>query len=409
MKSLSERLYRYRCPRPESRVLTFRIHPHTNKQKNSGATHSKLIICNALGQIVGRVGGPSTNHWLLGIPECANRIAAMVADAKRQAGIPLDEQLRSLCLSLSGCEQATTNARLEAELHEQHPHCAAEYVVCSDTVGTVFTASRTGGLCLIAGTGSNALLSNPDGQTYTCGGWGNMLADEGGAWWIAQRAIKTLFDHMDGLELCVHDVSLVWRCVQQHFSVQTRADVMEHCYGKFKKCQFAQLCVLLAEAADGGDALCRHLFAEAGKYLARATLTLLPRVDVELLQAGRLNVVCAGSVWNSWHLLRAGFEAELRARPERLRFGLRLVKLTQLMALGAVYIGADAIAYDLPRKYEDNFEVFAEYDDGAGLSNGEEHGAVSVKEATTTKAVSSNGVSGIIVVENGVGGTNGKI
>lgn len=51
--------------------------------------------------------------------------------------------------------------------------------MCSDTIGSVFTASPLGGLVLIAGTGSNALLRNPDGKTYNCGGWGNFLADEG--------------------------------------------------------------------------------------------------------------------------------------------------------------------------------------------------------------------------------------
>lgn len=56
---------------------------------------------------------------------------------------------------------------------------AENYVVCSDTIGSVFTASPLGGLVLISGTGSNALLSNPDGTTYSCGGWGNMLGDEG--------------------------------------------------------------------------------------------------------------------------------------------------------------------------------------------------------------------------------------
>lgn len=73
----------------------------------------------------------------------------------------------------------STNKALESELVENHPEVAESYYVCSDTIGSVFTASPLGGLVLIAGTGSNALLSNPDGKTYNCGGWGSFLADEG--------------------------------------------------------------------------------------------------------------------------------------------------------------------------------------------------------------------------------------
>lgn len=146
---------------------------------SSGATHSKLVICNSNGEIVASVKGAGTNHWMVGIKECAKRIADMVQEAKIEAKIPDELQLKSLGLSLSGCEQEATNVDLENELRENHETIAEKYVVCSDTVGSIYTASPIGGLVLISGTGSNALLRNPDGRTYSCGGWGNVLGDEG--------------------------------------------------------------------------------------------------------------------------------------------------------------------------------------------------------------------------------------
>lgn len=46
-----------------------------------------------------------TNHWMVGIAECARRIADMVERAKDDANIPQETRLTSLGLSLSGCEQ----------------------------------------------------------------------------------------------------------------------------------------------------------------------------------------------------------------------------------------------------------------------------------------------------------------
>ena len=95
-----------------------------------------------------------------------------------------------LGLSLSGCEREETNSSLLSNMVSSHPGLSDHYDVCSDTVGTLNTATDSGGIVLIAGTGSNALLVNPDGSIHRCGGWGHYLGDEGSAWWIAQKACK---------------------------------------------------------------------------------------------------------------------------------------------------------------------------------------------------------------------------
>ena len=91
-------------------------------------------------------------------------------------GLPQETTLQSLGLCLSGCEVEETNKTLGEKFMKLHPKMVKEVPqVCSDTVGSLLTASEKGGVVLIAGTGSNSLFVNPDGTIARCGGWGHLL------------------------------------------------------------------------------------------------------------------------------------------------------------------------------------------------------------------------------------------
>lgn len=151
----------------------------------------------------------------------------------------------------------------------------------------------------------------------------------------------------------------MWEQVKKHFNIETRHDLLDHCYAKFDKAFFASLCMKLSNIADKGDQLSLHLFDEAGRYLAKATRALLPNVSEKLLVENTLNIVCVGSVWKSWRLLKRGFTNEIAN--SKCAFGLNLITLTQAMAIGAAYLAADSIEYDLPRDYSHNYEIFQHY------------------------------------------------
>lgn len=302
--------------------------------------------------------------------ECQNRIHSMVEQAKKEAGLDEKVTLKTLGLSLSGCEEDEANEKLKKGLIKRFPCLSSTYFICSDTIGAIATASENGGLCVIAGTGSNSFLLNPDGTTARCGGWGYLLGDEGSAWWISDMAIKIMMDEEDNRRCPPHNTSFVKREILEHFQIKDRFGLLEHCYSKFNKAVYAALCAKLAKGAHEGDLLSRHIFFEAGKALGEFVGALLPSINKSLLDdPSGLPIICVGGVWNSFDLMKEGFIKGAYTQPgprKSLHFlgSIRLLSLKQSLALGAAYLGAKEGKINFPKDYSLNTNEFFRFTPG---------------------------------------------
>ncbi|XP_037072055.1 LOW QUALITY PROTEIN: N-acetyl-D-glucosamine kinase-like [Pollicipes pollicipes] len=319
-----------------------------------GGGHSVAKVLDGDGRVLASSSGPGTNLYLEGMDATIERFARLVREALAAAGLPADTRLRALGISSSGCEVEETNNQLRDQLLARHPGLAERCVVCSDSVGAVVTAFARGGICLISGTGSNSLLLNPDGGVHRCGGWSYMLGDEASAWWIACRAVKWVFDEDDNLRTPPHSTVVARRCIKQYFNITDRFGMLEHAYTSFSKPKFAGLCQHLARRRARGDAFCRELFVEAGRWLGRFVVALLPNVSEELLRApGGLSIVAVGAVFRSWDLMQVGFVQQVAAHLP----AFTLLQLTGSLALGAAYMAAQEADFPLPKEYADNSHV----------------------------------------------------
>lgn len=327
-----------------------------------GASKSSAVLINGKGEKLSEAEGPLTNLWAIGMEECQRRINNLIEELKKKANLPPDTVIKSLGLSLSGCERDETNKELRDGMIKDYPKLSENYMVCSDTIAPIIVAHEDGGVVLICGTGTNALLINPDGTQGRCGGWGYILGDEGGAGWIALKLIKVFIDEQDNFEPPPHGYSTkrMWEVVKKYFNIETRFDLLPHFYGHFDKSKIAGIVKHFAEVAKAGDPLCCWGFAEAGKAMAKHLTAVAPSAHKDLLNIdGGLPVVCVGSVWKSWDLLKPGFVKHLEEHqnvPE-----LSLLELTTNVATGAAYLAAKSCNYVIPKSASVNYKVFYHY------------------------------------------------
>jgi N-acetylglucosamine kinase-like BadF-type ATPase len=101
-----------------------------------------------------------------------------------------------LCAGIAGVGNEEMRSRAEEEIGAAYTFQLTR--VITDAQAALWGAFRGGpGLLLIAGTGSICLGKNPQGQTARCGGFGRLLGDEGGGYWMAIQAIRRALHQFD--------------------------------------------------------------------------------------------------------------------------------------------------------------------------------------------------------------------
>lgn len=181
------------------------------------------------------------------------------------------------------------------------------------------------------------------------------------AWKIAFRSIKYCFDDLDHFEEPPYPTDAVWEIVKDHFGIQSQPDLLDHFYSRFDKAKIASLCKKIADLANKGDKFSKYIFEEAGAHLAKSIATVVRKASSELVEKeGGVHVVCVGSVWLSWELLKPGFVTWIRKNTE-IRM-ISLLRLTKTTAVGACYMAADKAGLQIRKDYSDNYTVLYKYD-----------------------------------------------
>ncbi len=171
--------------------------------------------------------------------------------------------------------------------------------------------SQTGGILIIAGTGSIAWTRLADGRFLRAGGWGPLLGDDGSGAWLGREALR----------LCLRQGETgtfgpLSKAILESLNITEASRILNLVYQqKYDSQHWASLAPLVFEFA-GKDMEADKLIQETGTALAELARRLLAQMDATTEQ---IPLAVCGGLTAQWPLLEPSFMAELE-RESRAKF-----------------------------------------------------------------------------------------
>lgn len=153
---------------------------------------------------------------------------------------------------------------------------AAQIHVVHDTRLLLAAGGSATGVAVIAGTGSAAWGSGPDGRESRAGGWGYLLGDEGSGYWLARESVRHSLHRMD-LGLPVDDLTAG---LLEYCGLSEPGLLIGHFHqGTTRRYWAAASPVVFAAAAKGNQAALGFI-DQAGADLAAMAAQVATQLDI---------------------------------------------------------------------------------------------------------------------------------
>jgi N-acetylglucosamine kinase-like BadF-type ATPase len=187
-----------------------------------------------------------------------------------------DIKLDAICLGIAGVDRprdAHTIKGIMRRIGQKTP----TVVVNDALVALVAGAGDQPGVVVVAGTGSIAYGRDAESRAARAGGWGYLLGDEGGGFWIGRAALSAVvrqFDHRG-------PATLLTDLVLAQMQLTTPAEVIHAIYDRgLQRHAIAGLAGVVQRAMEAGDAVAGEILDRAALELAAAAASVVTRLGM---------------------------------------------------------------------------------------------------------------------------------
>jgi len=233
---------------------------------DGGGTKTAYALVDANGRLCATHLTGSVSHLADGFEPASATLLDGSAATLAKGGITAAE-LRFAFFGLPAYgEDSTTTARMDAmpsPLLDATKYRCGNDMICS-WAGSLACAD---GISVIAGTGSMA-YGEYAGRQARAGGWGELIGDEGSAYWIAREGMNLFSRMSDGRA----PQGPLYALVRSHLGLDVDLDLCARIYGVAANTRgaFAQFAPLVDAAAVAGDAQAHSIFRRAADELTQA-------------------------------------------------------------------------------------------------------------------------------------------
>jgi glucosamine kinase len=281
-----------------------------------GGTRSRAQFC-VDGEVVADAAASSACLVSVGAAGAKAALADLLAQ------LPLPRGLDAICVGSAGASVPASRRFLTRHLAPLTR--SGTVMIVKDAMLVLPAAGLDAGIALICGTGSVAVGSY-HGRQVQSGGWGYLLGDEGGGYWVVRAALRVLLDRRDrGQPPGELGDRLLAATGTDHVG-----GLQERFYAQPQPWHWAGYAPLVLGSADPAAA---RISGDAAHALAGLAVSAAER----LAAPASLPVVLAGGL-----LGQAGLAAAVRARIDDARPGCDLRTLTRPPVTGAVRLAQTA-------------------------------------------------------------------
>jgi N-acetylglucosamine kinase-like BadF-type ATPase len=281
---------------------------------DGGGTKTAYAIIDSGARVRARHVGPSVSHLSGGFALAEEVLIAGVQATLHDAELAPSKLTYAFFGLPAYGEDSATTAQLDsmpARLLEAAQYRCGNDMVCS-WAGSLGCAD---GISVIAGTGSMA-YGEYAGRSARAGGWGELIGDEGSAYWIAREGMNLFSRMSDGRT----SRGVLYELVREHFGISADLDLCARIYGEGVSARgsFARFAPLVHQAARTGDAQAADIFRRGADELLQCVRAV--RRSLRVSDEIALPVSHSGGVFDGAVLLLEAFRAALADAHPRFEY-----------------------------------------------------------------------------------------